>query len=200
MLNFNNEFCFNLSCSFDLARNFLPLSLTESGLWLTWWKSRTHSWDARPLGLLTTLGSHGPPGPLVLCTVIFIWPFVHTCVNIFQWFWETFIERYRFSTYYFEKDFTEIFDFNKTKLANSANTKCRPFQVKINCPKFIINGLQQRCHMPFSVSLFVTPRNLLFGVFKEIYQTGVTERCTFLIKRSGISAIFFDSTWEKINL
>ena len=107
---------------------------------------------------------------------------------------------YRFSTYYFEKDLTEIFDFNKTKLANSANTKCRPFQVKINCPKFIINGLQQRCHMTFSVSLFVTPRNLLFGVFKEIYQTSVTERCTFLIKRSGISAIFFDSICEKINL
>ena len=50
-------------------------------------------------------------------------------------------------------------------LANSANTKCRPFQVKINCSIFIIDGLQQRCHMTFLVSLFVTSRNLLFGVF-----------------------------------
>ena len=39
-------------------------------------------------------------------------------------------------------------------LANSANTKCRPLQVKI---KFIIDGLQQRCHMTFL--------NSLFGVF-----------------------------------
>ena len=28
-------------------------------------------------------------------------------------------------------------------LANSANTNCRPFQVKINCSKFKIDGLQQ---------------------------------------------------------
>ena len=117
-------------------------------------------------------------------------------MNIFQWFLETFIERCRFSTYYFEKDLTEIFYFNKTKLGNSANAECRPFQVKINCPKFIIDGLQQRCHMTFSISLFVTSRNLLFGVFKENYynhtknsrnfQTSVTEMCTFLSKRSGM--------------
>ena len=36
-------------------------------------------------------------------------------MNIFEIFLETFIERSRFSTYYFEKDLTEIFDFNKTK-------------------------------------------------------------------------------------
>ena len=50
-------------------------------------------------------------------------------------------------------------------LANSADTNCRPFQVKINCSKFIIDKLQQRCHMTLLVSLFVTSINLLFGVF-----------------------------------
>ena len=48
--------------------------------------------------------------------------------------------------------------------ANSANNNCRPFQVKINCSKFIIGGLQQQGNMTLSVSLFVTSRNLLFGV------------------------------------
>ena len=37
--------------------------------------------------------------------------------------------------------------FNSGLLANSAITKCRPFQAKLNCSKFIIDGLQQRCHM-----------------------------------------------------
>ena len=81
-------------------------------------------------------------------------------------------------------------------LPNSANTTCRLFQVKINCSKFIIDG--QRCHMTFLVSLFVTSRNLLFGVFlsrkiitipqKNICksQASVTERCTCLSKRSGM--------------
>ena len=50
-------------------------------------------------------------------------------------------------------------------LANSANTECRPFRVKIYFSIFIIDGLQQRCRMIFLVSLFVTSRNLLFGVF-----------------------------------
>ena len=50
-------------------------------------------------------------------------------------------------------------------LANNASTKYRPFQVKINCSIFIIDGLQQRCHMTFLVSLFETSGNLLFGVF-----------------------------------
>ena len=36
-------------------------------------------------------------------------------MNIFEWFLETFIERCRFSTYYFQKDLTEILDFDKTK-------------------------------------------------------------------------------------
>ena len=71
-------------------------------------------------------------------------------------------------------------------------------------------GLLQRCYMTFSVSLFVTSRILLFGVFKENYcnltknsrkfPASVTERCTFFSKRFGISAKCFESTWEKINL
>ena len=93
---------------------------------------------------------------------------------------------------------TEIFYFNKTKLGNSANAECHPFQVKINCPKFIIDRLQQQCHMTFSSSLFVTLRNLLFGMgaFKENYynltknshkfQTSITERYTFRSKHSGM--------------
>ena len=38
-------------------------------------------------------------------------------------------------------------------------------QVKINCSKFIIDTLQQQCHVTFLIYLFVTSRNLLFGVF-----------------------------------
>ena len=53
----------------------------------------------------------------------------------------------------------------KYVLANSGNTKCCPFQVKMNCSIFVIDGIQQRCHMTFLVSLSVTARNLLFGVF-----------------------------------
>ena len=52
-------------------------------------------------------------------------------------------------------------------LANSGNTKCRPFQVNINCSKFIIDRLQQRrwCHVTFLSYLFVTLTNSWFGVF-----------------------------------
>ena len=46
------------------------------------------------------------------------------------------------------------------KLANSVNTKCRPFQVEINCSKLIIGRLQKRCHVTFLIYLFVTSRNL----------------------------------------
>ena len=52
-----------------------------------------------------------------------------------------------------------------SRLANSANTNCRPFLVKINSSKFIIDKLQQRCDITLLVSLFVTSTNLLFGVF-----------------------------------
>ena len=54
---------------------------------------------------------------------------------------------------------------NVRLLANSANTKCRPFQVNIICSKFVIDRLQQQCHVTFSIYLFVTSRNFLFGVF-----------------------------------
>ena len=56
-------------------------------------------------------------------------------------------------------------NFNIFILANSANNKCRPFQVKINFSKFIIDGLQQRCLVTFFVSLSVTSKNLMTGVF-----------------------------------
>ena len=47
-------------------------------------------------------------------------------MNIFQMILETFIERRRFSTYYLEKDLTEIFDFNKTKqMYNYSNRLAR---------------------------------------------------------------------------
>ena len=45
------------------------------------------------------------------------------------------------------------------KLPSSGNTKCRPFYVKINCPKFRIDRLQQLCHVIFLIYLFVTSRN-----------------------------------------
>ena len=50
-------------------------------------------------------------------------------------------------------------------LANSANTKFHPFQIKIKCSNFIIDRLLQRCHVTVLIYLFVTSRNLLLGVF-----------------------------------
>ena len=78
---------------------------------------------------------------------------------------------------------SSIFD-NKL-IANSANTKCRTFQVKINCSKFVIDRLQSLGYLTFLFSLFVTLRNLLFGVFlprenRRKYEASVTERCTSL--------------------
>ena len=74
-------------------------------------------------------------------------------------------------------------------LGNSTTTKCRLFEVKINCSKFIIDRLQSRCYLTFSFSLFLTSGNLLFDVFlprekSRKYQASVTERCTSLSKRS----------------
>ena len=46
-------------------------------------------------------------------------------------------------------------------LANSANTKCRPFHVKINCSKLRIGRLQQLCH----VIVWNIEKLLLFGLF-----------------------------------
>ena len=59
----------------------------------------------------------------------------------------------------------KIIFFRLKILANSANTKCHSFLLKIDCSIFIIDRLQQWYHMTFLVSLFVTSRNLLFGVF-----------------------------------
>ena len=90
-------------------------------------------------------------------------------------------------------------------LANSDNTKCRPFEVKINCSKLIIDRLQQRCHVTFLIYFFVTSRNLFVWCIsaKENYynltknsrkfQTSATETCTF-----SVSAKSFKSTCEKV--
>ena len=48
---------------------------------------------------------------------------------------------------------------------NNGNTKYHPFQVKINHSNFIIDRLQKRFHVTFLIYLFVTSRNLFFGVF-----------------------------------
>ena len=58
-----------------------------------------------------------------------------------------------------------VLKLNYTTLANSGNTKCRPFQANINHSKSIIDRLQQRFHVTFLIYLFGTSRNLLFGVF-----------------------------------
>ena len=93
----------------------------------------------------------------------------------------------------FEKDLNEIFDFNETK--NSANAKGHSFQVKTNCPKFITDGLQQWCHITFSVFLFATLRNLLFGVFKENYYNLTKDSRKF--RTSALKAKYSKSTWGK---
>ena len=81
-------------------------------------------------------------------------------------------------------------------LANSANTKCRPFHVKINFSKFRIDRLQQLCHVIFLIYSFVTSRTTIvwFITAKENYYnrmknspkfwTNVTERRTSLSKLS----------------
>ena len=52
------------------------------------------------------------------------------------------------------------------KLANSANTNCRPFQVKINCSKFIMIDFSNRVTYDFViVSLLLASRDLLLVVF-----------------------------------
>ena len=91
------------------------------------------------------------------------------------------------------------------KLADSANTKCRALHVKINCFKFIINRLQQRCHGTFLILLFAASRNLLFGIFlprknSRKVQASVTERY-FSIWRSGMfRQKFLKVPVKKLNL
>ena len=58
-----------------------------------------------------------------------------------------------------------VYDFQEnrfscyTLLANSANTKYRPFHVEINYSKFRIDKLQQLLHVTFLIYLFLTSRN-----------------------------------------
>ena len=98
-------------------------------------------------------------------------------------------------------------------LTNSANIKCCPFQVKINCSKFIIR-LSQWCHITFLVYLFATSRNLLFGVFlpgkiitvlqkKTLQISGKCQRKvgTFFSKGSGMFwQNFLKVAVKKLNL
>ena len=67
-----------------------------------------------------------------------------------------------------------------TILANSANTKCHPFHVKINCSKLRIDRLQQLCHVIVLIYLFVSSRNYYCLVYfcqgKLLqFQANVTE-------------------------
>ena len=50
---------------------------------------------------------------------------------------------------------------------SSANTNCHSIHVNFNCSKFIIDGLQQRCHITLLFSLFITSRNL-FTILRKI--------------------------------
>ena len=88
-------------------------------------------------------------------------------------------------------------------LANSANTKCRPFQSNIDCSNFTIDRLQQKGDL-FSY-LLVTSRNLLLGVvvprksFKILQKIGVNFRQVSLkgILVSVIVLECLDKTFQK---
>ena len=56
---------------------------------------------------------------------------------------------------------------NISKLANSGNTNCHPFQVKINCSKFIMMDNNNVATMTLLISLFVISRNILLVVFLQ---------------------------------
>ena len=95
-------------------------------------------------------------------------------------------------------------------LANSANTNCCPFQVKINFSKFMIDGLQQRCHMTLLVSSFVTSRNLLFDVFLPRKIITILQKITINFRQVSLKGVLlsvqvleysaksFKSTCEKV--
>ena len=72
-----------------------------------------------------------------------------------------------------------------------------PSKVKINCSKFIIDGLQRRCHMALLASLFVTLRNLLFGVFLPRKIITILRKIT--INFSCQWGVYF-SQWEFWNI
>ena len=76
-------------------------------------------------------------------------------------------------------------------LANSVNSNCHPFQVKINCSKFIVDGLQQRCHMSLLISLFVTSRNLLFGVLLPRKIITILRKITMNFRQVSPNGVLF---------
>ena len=72
-----------------------------------------------------------------------------------------------------------------------------PLQVMINWSKFIIDILQQQCHVTFIIFLLVGSRSMLQVYFcqeKSLqsmknslkFQASVTERCTSLSRCSGM--------------
>ena len=76
-------------------------------------------------------------------------------------------------------------------LANSANTDCCPFHVKITCSKFKIDELQQRCHKTLLVSLLVTLRNLLFGVFLPKNIIRILRKITINFRKVSLKGVPF---------
>ena len=72
-----------------------------------------------------------------------------------------------------------------------------PFQIKINCSKFIIDGLHQRCYVTFLVSLFVTSRTLLFGVFLPKKIVTVLRRIAVNFTKMWLKCVFLSvSIWN----
>ena len=77
--------------------------------------------------------------------------------------------------------------------------------MKINHSKFIIEGLSQRCHMIFLVSLFVTSRNLLFGVFLPRKVVKIFRKIGANLRQVSLKSVllsvnvleFFDKVPEK---
>ena len=82
------------------------------------------------------------------------------CLSSKKSFWKTWLYRFYLHWTWFQLEITEVYKKLLHLLANSDNTKCRPFQVKINCSKLIIDRLQQQCRMTFLIYLFVTSRNV----------------------------------------
>ena len=74
-------------------------------------------------------------------------------------------------------------------LANGASSNYRPFQVKINCSKFIIDGFQQQCHLTLLGSLFVTSKSLLFGVFLPRKSITILRRITLNFRQVSLKDI-----------
>ena len=89
-------------------------------------------------------------------------------------------------------------------LANSVNANCCPFQVKNICSKFItkiyrdpyikslfiIDGLQQRCHMTWLIFLFVTLRNIWFGVFLPKKLITILRKITAKFRQVSLKGVF----------